>query len=400
MSCRPRAVPLRPEVAAVVLAAGRSTRMGAFKPLLPFGGAATVLDHVVGRLRAAGIDRIHVVVGHKADETTKAAARLGAVAVRNPDVDRGMFSSVQVGIGSLPIGVAGCLLLPVDIPLLRATTLARIAAAAVETGAAILHPAFRGVRGHPPFIAAALFDTIGRADPGGSLRGVLEAHEAARPSAVRELVVFDRGSLRDMDHPADYRCLVAALAHDRAPDPEECEAMLDAAATGASVRAHGRAVAALAVTLAERLVAAGLRLDVDLVRAGALVHDIAKGRDHHAETGAAMLRAFGFPEVARIVARHMEIAFDGETLDEAVIVHLADKLVAGERRVTLAERFAPGLARFRDDPAAIAGARRRLATAEAILDAVVLRLGGRRGSAAAMRPPAVAARRATGRAAP
>ncbi|EJW10671.1 HD domain protein [Rhodovulum sp. PH10] len=361
----------------MVLAAGRSTRMGAFKPLLPFG-AATVLDHVVGRLRIAGITQIRVVVGHNAEDMRAAVARLGVAAVLNPDLDRGMFSSVQVGIAALPHEVAGCLMLPVDVPLLRAATLGRVLDAAAATGAAIVHPTFRGVRGHPPFLCASLFETIGRCDPCGSLRDLLEAHEAARPAAVREVAVFDRGCLRDMDYPADYRRLVAALARHRAPDPEECDAMLDAAAAGDTVRAHGRAVAALAETLAERLAAAGVRIDVDLVRAGALLHDIAKGRRRHAEVGAAMVRAFGFPEVARVVARHMEIAFDGETLDEAAVVHLADKLVTGERRVGLAERFAPALARFRDDPEALAAARRRLATAEAILDAVVLRLGGGR----------------------
>ncbi|NLH81633.1 MAG: nucleotidyltransferase family protein, partial [Phyllobacteriaceae bacterium] len=114
-------------IGAIVLAAGRSSRMGRLKPLLPFG-PDTVLAHVVGELRAAGIDDPRVVVGHHADETMLACAALGVRPVLNPDWDRGMFSSIRAGIASLPVDLAGTLLLPVDVPLVRASTFAAILA--------------------------------------------------------------------------------------------------------------------------------------------------------------------------------------------------------------------------------------------------------------------------------
>ena len=119
-----------------------------------------------------------------------------------------------------------------------------------------------------------------------------------------------------MDRRDDYRLLAAALAGHRLPDVAECETMFDAAATPEATRRHGRAVAALATSLARRLQAAGEAIDPDLARAAALVHDIAKGRRRHAEAGAALLREFGFPELAAPVARHMNLAFDAGRLDE------------------------------------------------------------------------------------
>lgn len=351
----------RSAVAAVVLAAGRSSRMGSAKPLLPLGGRS-VIEHVVATLDAAGLGPIHVVVGHGGEAIARALSATRAVVVDNPDYDLGMYSSLRAGIASLPSSVDGALLLPCDVPAVRAATFARIADAGVARGA-ILHPTFRGERGHPPFLPRSLFAEILAGDGDGGLRALLARHagEAA------EVAVFDRACLHDMDHPADYARLATALPHRHVPEPEECEAILEGWAVADPIRRHCRAVAALAVAWSERLAAAGVRLDLDLVEAGALLHDLAKGHAHHAEIGAAMVSELGFPTVAEIVAKHMRIDFaDGDRLDEAAIVHLADKCVAEERRVTLAERFAASERRFRDDPAALAGARRRRASAEAI----------------------------------
>lgn len=365
--------PLSGRVAAVVLAAGRSTRMGGFKPLLPFG-ATNVIGHVVGTLTAAGIAEIVVVAGHRADELAAALAALPVRVVVNHDFDRGMYSSIRTGIAALPPTVAGTLLLPVDVPLVRASTFRAIAEAGLAGDATVLHPTFRGERGHPPFLARRLFAEIGEAEPAGGLAGLLER----RRTETAEIAVIDRGILLDMDRPEDHARLAAALSHRRHPEPAECEAVLEAAATPEPVRRHCRAVARLATALAEGLVLVGLPVDPDRVRAAALLHDVAKGHPRHAEIGADLVACFGFPDLADPIGRHMDLGIDpaaGEpVLDDAAVLHLADRLVCEDRRVSLEERFAPALSRFRDSPDALAGARRRLAVAEALLHAVEARI--------------------------
>ncbi len=130
----------------------------------------------------------------------------------------------------------------------------------------------------------------------------------------------------------------------------------------------------MATALGLALNKAGVQLDTCLVRAAGLVHDIAKGRRHHASAGAALVRGFGFPRVAEVVARHMTIDFDG-SLDEGAVLYLADKLIQGEERVRLEERFAPAMARFASDPDALAGVKRRYADARAIWSAVEAHTG-------------------------
>lgn len=381
--------PVAAPVAAIVLAAGRSSRMGALKPLLPFAGVR-VIEHVVATLAAAGIAPIHVVVGHRGAEVAAVARRCGAVVVDNPDFDLGMYSSIRAGIASLPASVAGTLLLPVDIAAVRATTFALIAEAGRST-ATLVHPTFRGEPGHPPFLPRALFAEILAGAGEGGLAALVARHD---DEAIR-LPVVDRACLRDMDHPADHASLAAAVPHRHVPESEECEAIFDAFAAEPRVRRHGAAVAALALALADRLIASGVPLDRDLVRAGAVLHDIAKGRAHHAEVGAVMLRDLGFPVLAAVVAQHMVIGFAaGDPIDEAAVVHLADKLVADDRRVRLDDRWAAAERRFGDDPAALAGAHRRRATAEAILHDVEARIGpiDPPTDVAPLRPPLVEAR--------
>ncbi|CAH2603840.1 NTP transferase domain-containing protein [Rhodovastum atsumiense] len=358
----------RQEVGAVVLAAGWSSRMGAFKPLLPLG-ESTVVGRVVATLRQAGITRIHVVTGHQSEAMAPVLARLGVVGVANPGFTDGMLSSVRRGLSSFADAPRGCLLLPVDLPLVRPQTILRTLRAAAATGAAVVHPCMRGRRGHPPFIDRRLFAPILATDAPGGLRAILDRYPA------EEVAVADRFCLHDLDEPADYRWAVRALAQYDIPDAEECAAMLAATGARADLCAHSQAVTDLALRIARQLRAAGVPLDLDLVRAGALLHDIAKGQPHHAAAGAALVAEWGFPEVARIVASHMALSFDPPVIDARAVVYLADKLVSGTARVSLAERFGPALARWHDNPDALAGARARHAAARAVLQAITARIG-------------------------
>ena len=121
------------------------------------------------------------------------------------------------------------------------------------------------------------------------------------------------------------------------PHPEltdgRCIALLEAARLPENTVRHCAAVAEKATELADRL-----GLDAALARRAALLHDIARPEPKHPETGAGWLRELGYPEIADIVRLHHD--HTGDTLDEAAVVFIADKLVQGDRAVTLDERFA------------------------------------------------------------
>src|SRR2546428_2486075 len=85
------------QIAAILLAAGRSRRMGAFKPLLPFGDS-TVIEYCISNLRAADIEDLIVVVGHRADEVRKQLKDSAISFAVNPDPDSEMSLSIALGV--------------------------------------------------------------------------------------------------------------------------------------------------------------------------------------------------------------------------------------------------------------------------------------------------------------
>lgn len=289
--------------AAVVLAAGLSSRMGKFKPLLLLGGQS-VLARVVGLLRQGGAAPVLVVLGHRAAELEPVVRSLGAVPVINPDYEQGMFSSLRTGLAALPPDCPAFFLLPVDIPLVRTHTLTRLRAAWEQGLGPVLHPTFQGQWGHPPLIAAELAPAIMAYDGTGGLRGFWES----RPELAREVPVADRFVLRDQDHPQDYEELTAALDGYQIPDQDECLALLEEVLElGPELVAHCRLVGRMAQALARAAQTKGAALNPRLALAGGLLHDVAKGQPDHPAAGAALLREMGFATVAPLAARHADI---------------------------------------------------------------------------------------------
>ncbi|MDR3370927.1 DVU_1551 family NTP transferase [Rhodoferax sp.] len=354
-----------PVFAALILAAGYSSRMGHFKPLLPLDGK-TVIESSIGTFHGAGISRIMVVTGHEAEQLQPLLKDMGISAVHNPYSASGMYSSVQAGIQALPGDVDACFLLPADIPLVRPVTVKMITERYASGQPSVVYPAFQGQRGHPPLIANSLFAEILAGNGEGGLCALLQRHE----TDASKVEVFDEGILLDMDTPQDYARLTKLAPRHHVPTTAECEAILSALAVPEPICRHGRAVAEIAEALTNRLNTHGLTIDPDLVRAASLLHDIAKGQPAHAMVGAAIVTELGFPEVANIIRQHMDMNFDGGAPREASIVFLADKLVKEDHCVSLEERFRPAFERFVNQPQALRGATRKYATARAILAAV------------------------------
>ena len=110
--------PITTDISAIILAAGFSSRMDGFKPLLPLG-ESNVLTHAVDIFLKADIGDIRVVIGHRASEIRSLVKATGAEAIINPRYRTGMLSSIQAGIMNLPKTQKAFFILPVDIPLVR-----------------------------------------------------------------------------------------------------------------------------------------------------------------------------------------------------------------------------------------------------------------------------------------
>jgi molybdenum cofactor cytidylyltransferase len=186
-------------ICAIVLAAGRSRRMGTQKLLLPFAGA-TVIARVVDQFLAAALDGVYVVVGRDADRIAAALAGRDVHLVTNPDPNAEMLSSVRCGLRALPPRCDAVMVAPADQPAVTTELVNEMLRAFPRADKGILVPTHEGRRGHPLLLSTRYRDEILTHYDGVGLRGLMQAHA----DDVAELAASD-AALSDMDLPEDYR---------------------------------------------------------------------------------------------------------------------------------------------------------------------------------------------------
>ncbi|TAL39301.1 MAG: nucleotidyltransferase family protein [Spirochaetes bacterium] len=209
-------------VAAIVLAAGYSSRMGgAFKPLLKLGDY-TVVERAVMAHLDAGIRDVRVVTGYRADEVAAAVKHLDIGVVVNRNFEKGMFSSIQAGVATLASTVQAFFIMPVDIPFIEPATIRTILDAHEKHGCGITVPIYRERKGHPPLIAGRYAAEIMKSSAPDGLRGILNSHE----TEARNVEVDDEAILLDIDTPEDYRRLAGFRERRNIQNEEELKESL------------------------------------------------------------------------------------------------------------------------------------------------------------------------------
>ena len=188
------------ETGAVVVAAGMSSRMGDFKPMLSIG-SISVAQRVVATLKQAGAARVVVVTGYNAEELERHLASSGVVFLRNENYrTTHMFDSALIGLRYLRDKCRQVLFTPVDIPLFTAATVDAL----LESGAELACPVCGGSRGHPILMSSNVIDRVLEDSGEGGLSGALS--RCGVPMTFVE--VDDAGILHDADTPEDYRELL------------------------------------------------------------------------------------------------------------------------------------------------------------------------------------------------
>jgi molybdenum cofactor cytidylyltransferase len=204
-----------PGLAAVVLAAGASSRMGRPKALLDFDGTPCV-RRVLATCAEAGVATAVVVTAPGGDAVRAAClgAPLAVIEAVNDRPERGMLSSLQAGLRLLP-QVRGFLLYPVDFPIVPAAEVRRLLEAfCARRDPRIFIPSFAQRRGHPVLIDAALAAEFLALRAEQSARAVIDGH----PGEITYVAAADARVLMDMDTPEDYaRCLQVLRAPPRRP---------------------------------------------------------------------------------------------------------------------------------------------------------------------------------------
>jgi molybdenum cofactor cytidylyltransferase len=185
-------------VAAIILAAGRSTRMGGPNKLLAELGGKTLVRIVTEQALASKAKGVIVVTGHQAEQVEKALQGLKVKFVRNPDFAAGLASSVKAGVAAVPDHADGAVICLGDMPLISADLIDRlIEAFAPDSGNLIAVPVSDGRRGNPVLWSRRFFNELMTLDGDIGARHLIARHS----EAVAEVPVEGHGAFLDIDTP-------------------------------------------------------------------------------------------------------------------------------------------------------------------------------------------------------
>lgn len=192
--------------AAVIPAAGLSSRMKQFKPLMRLKGKA-MIDHVLDTLTAAGVSRIILVAGHNAQLLENhLAGRPGLTIVLNHQyASSQMFDSVKIGLRALEEGFEGVYITPGDVPLFTAQTVLALR----QHGAGAVRPVWNGKGGHPIYLRMEAARYVETCPDQGGLKAALQS------IPLTDMPLEDGGALMDADTPEAFKALEAFLAREK-----------------------------------------------------------------------------------------------------------------------------------------------------------------------------------------
>ena len=188
------------DTAAIICLAGRSSRMGSYKSLMPFAGT-TVISHLVSVFRSAGIEHIVLVTGRDASSVEQEMEGSDVHLVHNPDFEStDMFASVKIGLEAAQEQAGGFFITPGDAVLFAPETVSAMMKERKLTKKDVVVPTFANQKGHPVLISPSVRNSAMAYSGENGLRGVLAGFE----DSTSLLEINDFGVLFDMDYPEDY----------------------------------------------------------------------------------------------------------------------------------------------------------------------------------------------------
>ncbi len=323
------------KISAVILAAGLSSRMGRLKALMDIGGEKAILRLIDANIKA-GIKDIVVVLGYRSIDILKYADSRDVRCVMNGSYMSGMFSSVQKGVSKLDPGSEGFMLMPVDIPLIKANTIRELAEEFSRGCCDILQPYFGERKGHPPVISAKCIPDILAGSPSNGMRGIMDSAKWRKG----RFQTVDEGILHEMDTMEQYLELLEYHSGSRVPNRNECREIWNRCGLSEDIIMHQEAVARCALRFGRYLGQKGVALDLELLEAAALLHDIKKTERNHPQRAGEFLEKLGYGNVAEAVAQHMDLLdMEEDRVSEKELLYLADKMVKGAEEVGIEARF-------------------------------------------------------------
>ncbi len=190
----------RRDIEIIILAAGKSERMGQQKLLMPYGGK-TIIENIIEKALASKAGAVKVVVGSNRDEVCDLIKEHSVQIIENTAFEKGMLSSVQCGFEALSSSVSAGMILLGDQPMVQTLVIDKLIESLEKSRKGIIIPVYNKKRGHPVLIDTKYLIRINNLDPGRGLRQLMDENS----EDIYEMEVETNTILKDIDTIEDYK---------------------------------------------------------------------------------------------------------------------------------------------------------------------------------------------------
>lgn len=336
------------KISGLIVAAGLSSRMGDFKPLMEIENKPLIIN-TINSLRKSGIDNITIVVGYRSEDIERLVKDENINIIYNNKYNiTSMYDSFKLGLEKIKNNCDAIIFLPGDVGFVSKYTIDLLIKEISKNKSKIAYPMYKNTIGHPPIISSKCFDYLLSYSGENGLKGGMKYFE----KDSKKIDTPDKFILYDMDYKEDFYRIKHEFENRQIISYEDCMYLLSYFNVSNSVINHSRKVKEICEDLSNSINKSEndkikKNINIDLVRSASILHDIKRQEKNHSEVGADLLASLGYYQIAYIVRSHMNLENDMEdVINENTILYYGDKLVIEDKFVDLDKRFQDKLNKY------------------------------------------------------
>lgn len=324
------------KISGLIVAAGLSSRMKDFKPLMEIENKPLIIN-TINSLKQSKIEDINIVVGYRGKDIEDCVKDENVNIIYNHDYNENfMYDSFKIGLEKIKDNCDAIVFLPGDVGFVSKYTVDLLIKEINKKENKIVYPIYKNIAGHPPIISSDCFAYLLNYNGREGLKGGMAHFE----KNTKKIVTPDKFILCDMDYKEDFYKVKNDFEHRQILSYEDCLDLLSYFNVPQNIINHGKKVKEICVDLSNSINKYKNIINVDLVKSAAILHDIKRKEKSHSKVGADLLQDLGYDKIANIVRSHMKLDEKMEDkINENTIVYYSDKLIVEDKFVDIDKRF-------------------------------------------------------------
>lgn len=334
------------KISGLIVAAGLSSRMKDFKPLMEIGKKPLIIN-TINSLKQSGIEDINIVVGYRREDIENCIKNQNVNIIYNNKYESTfMYDSFKLGLDKVKNSCDAIIFLPGDVGFVSKYTIDLLIQEISKKQIKIVYPIYKNTIGHPPIISSECFEYLLNYNGKNGLKGGLDHFE--RES--KEINTPDKFILCDMDYKEDFYKVKKNFENRQYLSYEDCIYLLSYFNVSKSIVNHVIKVKQICEDLSNSINKDKEIINVSLINAASILHDIKRKEKNHDDLGADLLHSLGYDKIANIVRSHMKLNEKMECLvNENTILYYGDKLVVEDEFSDLDKRFKEKFNKYKRD---------------------------------------------------